>query len=176
MSDELRFSVLAGLPAEGPLALQFSATGQGLHSEGYVVRFMPEGLPAWTGNFQPGDNSFYCVIQVFESNQFIVIAGGQGYVIDQSSGALERYILEGIEFIYQLPDSGNILVSNGLWFRLYRGDATLWCSRRLSWDGMRGIEVCAADGVITGDAWHYDQTWHPFEVDLESGDVRGGAY
>lgn len=46
--------VLPGLPPLGPPAEPFSANGMGTHSEGFVVRFVPEFGSPWTGNVQPG--------------------------------------------------------------------------------------------------------------------------
>ena len=48
------FEILTGLPGTGPWPEQFSATGLGTHSEGFVVRFVPDHGEAWIGNFLPG--------------------------------------------------------------------------------------------------------------------------
>jgi hypothetical protein len=46
------FEVLTGLPPYGPPAERFSATGQGTHREGFVVRFTDSRGRQWVGNFQ----------------------------------------------------------------------------------------------------------------------------
>ena len=53
MTNPPLWEVLEGLPVYGPMAVPFSATGQGTHREGLVVRFSPV-TGTWVGNFQRG--------------------------------------------------------------------------------------------------------------------------
>ena len=69
--------VLDGLPTYGAMAMPFSATGRGAHSEGLVVEFV--GAPRWVGNFQRGITSLDVVFGSREHSSVSVIAGGQGY-------------------------------------------------------------------------------------------------
>jgi len=80
-----RWEILSGLPPYGPPALNFSATGTGLHREGYVVRFFPDGTEAWVGNFQPGFVSFWDVAEHPNGEDIVVIAGGTAYVISPTA-------------------------------------------------------------------------------------------
>ena len=61
----VKFEILSGLPPYGPSAEAFSATGQGKHKEGFVVRFRADDDNAWVGNFQPGlaDTAVYWSIR-----------------------------------------------------------------------------------------------------------------
>src|SRR5437879_2745089 len=68
------FRVLPGLPTSGPWPEQFSSTGQGMHREGFVVEFSPEGKPPWVGNFQPGMTGYSAVLQHLDGTSLIVIA------------------------------------------------------------------------------------------------------
>src|SRR6185312_14109421 len=79
------WQILAGLPAYGALAISFSPDGHGGHSEGLVVEFSPPASPSWVGNFQRGGGRLDSVIQHPDDRHVIVIAGGQGYVIDPIS-------------------------------------------------------------------------------------------
>src|SRR5437870_3458051 len=83
-----RFRVLPGLPATGAGPEQFSETGRGKHSEGFVVEFFPEMKPSWVGNFQPGLTSYNAVLQLPSGRLVIVVAGGQAYVIDPDERSL----------------------------------------------------------------------------------------
>ena len=77
-----RFRVLPGLPATGDRPEQFSETGRGTHSEGFVVQFLPERNTPWVGNFQPGLNDYYSVLPLPGGSLLIVVAAGPAYVID----------------------------------------------------------------------------------------------
>lgn len=171
MTDTPRHQFLAGLPGDGPLPLQFSATGQGQHSEGIVVRFFPEGMPAWVGNFQPGFCRFNSVLEVESTFYVIVVAGGQGYIVDVRNGLLLKHFGGDIERVISIPELGSTVVSNGLWLRLFKGEAEVWCTERLSLDGIANIQISLADGFITGERWEIDDSWYPFKVSISSGEV-----
>jgi hypothetical protein len=176
MANELHYQILAGLPGEGPLPLQFSATGQGLHSEGFVVLFSVEGLPSWVGNFQPGFSKFNCVLNGDSAFNLTVVAGGQGYVVDLRNGALIKYFGGDVEYMVDIPELEATLISNGIWLQLLNAGAEIWCTERLSLDGIQDIFISVEDGVITGQGWYLEDAWYPFEVDLSSGKARGDAF
>jgi hypothetical protein len=71
-----RFEILSGLPAYGPVAEAFSATGQGKHREGFVVRFESNSAKNWVGNFQPGLGGCSRVFEHPNGTDLIVIASG----------------------------------------------------------------------------------------------------
>jgi hypothetical protein len=75
------FRTLVGLPAIGPWPEQFSATGRGTHRGGFVVEFNPKTSSSWVGNFQRGLTNSDAVL-LPNGHSAIVIAGGQGYLID----------------------------------------------------------------------------------------------
>jgi len=132
------FELLAGLPGEGPAPEQFSATGQGKHREGIVVRFSPGAKQPWVGNFQPSYTKFFSVLPHPGNDLISVIAGGQGYLIDPEGRALVATFGGGIEDAFPL-ESGDYVFA-------------------------------------VGEARHFDDTWHPFSVDVQSGQAKGGAY
>jgi hypothetical protein len=144
-----------------------------MHREGYVVEFLA-GSSSWVGNFQPGMTKLSTVVPDPDSNLIMVIAGGSVYIVDRTSGQLARQFGGGITLYLEVPSLRAALISNHLWFELIRGEATIWRTKRLSWDGMRKIRLDG--GVINGEAWRYDQSWHPFTVDVATGATTGGAY
>ena len=97
MSALVSLQVLAGLPGTGPRPLQFSASGVGLQREGYVVEFTTSPTESWIGNFQPGLTSLYVVLEEPSTSEVTVIAGGQAYVVEPTSGHLKREYGGGIE-------------------------------------------------------------------------------
>jgi hypothetical protein len=168
------FEILAGLPGEGPMSLSFSATGQGRHREGFVVKFMPINGASWVGNFQPGLTKFNSVFEQEGGNTHLVISGGQAYVVRTATGELLAEFGGSIEFAQTVGDDGKLLISNGISFSLCKSAKTIWQTRRLSWDGIRNIELTNAS--LKGEGWCFDETWHPFEVNLEDGKSVGGGY
>ena len=145
-----------------------------MHSEGYVVEFTVSSAECWIGNFQPGLTSLYQVFEEPSTGEITVIAGGQAYVVEPATGHLLREYGGSIEWAYPLSQLEAVLISNGLWFELRRGAEQLWRTRRLSWDGMQNIT--AAAGLIRGEGWNYLGSWHPFEVELSTGNASGGGY
>lgn len=168
------FVILPGLPPYGPEALPFSATGMGTHSEGFVVRFLPQTESSWVGNFQPGLTDLYRVVPHPDRQRTIVIAGGQAYVIKPQEPANWNYFGGSIEFAQPIPDLDAVLLSNGLWFELLGPESTIWQTRRISWDGMRDLAIQGL--TLTGQSWCLDETWSGFSVDLVEGTVTGGSY
>ncbi len=80
-------------------------------------------MPSWVGNFQPGFCRFNCVLEVESTFHVIVVAGGQGYIVDVRNGLLVKHFGGDIENLISIPELGSTLVSNGLWLRLFKGEA-----------------------------------------------------
>ena len=156
----------------GPVPEQFSASGQGMFREGFVVRFRTSA-DTWIGNFQRGLTGCDAVIDHPHRDRAIVVAGGQGYVIEIGTRRCEGTFGGQIEYIVAVPELDCIVFGNGLWFEGHCGGRE-WRTPRLSWDGMRGLELRGA--VLQGESWRFDETWHPFTVNIESGETSGGSY
>jgi hypothetical protein len=168
------FDVLSGLPAYGPLAEPFSATGGGTHREGYIVRFTDSRGSPWVGNFQPGLGGIDTVIDHPNGHRFIVVCCGQGYIVDPDDRAHREYLGDQLEIALPVLGLG-VLLGNGLWFEAVGAGGTLWTSDRISWDGMQGLKV---DGqLLTGESYDpLTDSWIPFELDLSSGHSRCGSF
>lgn len=165
--------VLDGLPPYGPTPEQFSATGQGMHREGFVVELTPSGALAWVGNFQRGMTNLDAVVASRRDATMTVIAGGQAYVVDPRSRCCLRTFGGHIEHVFDLED--RTVFSNGLWLEATDSERLLWRTRRLSWDGM--MDVRLAGESIVGEA--YDPAtdeWTHFSVDVANGEAVGGSY
>lgn len=170
-----RFEVLPGLPPYGDWPEAFTATGQGRHREGYVVRFESDGAASWVGNFQPGLSSLDTVLQHPNGRELLVIVGGQGYVVDPSNRAKREYFGAQIEMALEVPELNSVVFGNGLWFESLGPEGWRWRSERISWDGMRDLR---REGLrLIGEAWSpLEDSWLPFELDLQSGGFSGGSY
>jgi hypothetical protein len=168
------FEVQLGLPPYGPQALPFSANGQGMHSEGLVVRFTADDDTCWTGNFQPGLGQCETVLRHPDNRRFVVIAGGQAYVIDPNQSSSWEHFGGDIETALEIHDLNALLFGNGLWFELLGANGMIWQTRRISWDEMRDLKIQGL--TLTGRSSCYDDTWSDFTVDLVEGTVTGGSY
>jgi hypothetical protein len=169
-------SVLRGLPAYGKPARVFSATGFGAQSEGLVVSFKAaDGAQSWTGNFVRGLTKFDLVTLHPNGHDALIIAGGQGYVVDPLTGELLNNIGGGIVDAFPLPTRNSIVLNHqNLRFEAIGAEGRIWLTRRISWDQIRSLERRGA--TLIGQAWRPDSTWHAFELNLDTGDVSGGSY
>jgi hypothetical protein len=167
-------SVLPALPPYGEAATTFSATGQGGHSEGLVVSFRANRA-TWIGNFCRGLTEFDLAVVHPNGTTALIIAGGQGYLIDSSTRHLKGIFGGAIVDAFPHPTIAAIVLNRqNISFEAIGESGRLWNSRRVSWDGLRFIKITG--DTIIGEAWRPDDTWHSFRVNLASGEVQGGSY
>src|SRR5262245_11223124 len=101
-----KYELLPGLPPYGPLAEPFTATGQGTYREGLVVRFETDDGQSWVGNFQRGYSGFEMAIDHPNGREVVVIAGGQGYVVNPEDRSQRTYWASNIEEVIPIADTG----------------------------------------------------------------------
>ena len=172
-----RFEILAGLPPYGALALPFPSDGTGRHREGLVVRFNLASAEPWVGNFQRGATTYNSVLAHPDGRQVVVVAGGQGYVIDPEMRSETQCLImpPSINLAISMPEFNQIVLGTDLGFGAVRADGTGWNSGRLSWDGIKNISISAA--TLTGEAYFPgDDSWSPFTLDLLTGESFGAIY
>lgn len=169
------FEKLPGLPATGPWPEQFSATGMGKHREGVVVRFSPAVGPAWVGNFQRGLTRFDVVVPHPDGRQVVVIAGGQGYVVDPESRGVTDQFGGAISQVHGVSEPPLMIFEHqGIAFEAIGPGGHAWVTPRLSWDGFRNVRIEGCK--LLGEACNpVEGTYDPFEIDLVSGITRGGS-
>lgn len=168
------FEIMPGLPPYGPEALPFSATGQGMHREGLVVRFESDQGSDWTGNFQPGLAGIERVVRHPNGHHFVVVASGQAYVVDPTNPRTWQSFGGMITDVIEVTHLNGIVFGNGLWFEFLGPNGVAWKSRRLSWDGMRDLRI--ENGKIVGKSWTPDDAWYDFKLSLTDGSAEGGSY
>ena len=168
--------ILPGLPAEGPAPAQFSATGKGTHREGFVVKFSPGSDECWVvGNFQPGITTFFTVLIHPNQGFLIVVAGGEGFVIDPKTRELVDQVGGGIEGSLMVSEAGLLLLYDSTTVRAIGTNGELWRTRRVSWDGIWDLQY--GGGIVTGVS--YDAIAElevTFQINVSSGLVTGGGY
>lgn len=176
-----RYEILPGLPAYGSMPLAFSAGGWtgawGGHREGFVVRFELESREPWVGNFQPGDGGWDGVLDHPNRQHLVVVAHGQGYVVDPEAHQLISTFPGNIQHVVHLPELGALVFSDGLGFEAMRKDGLWWQSPRISWDEIRNIKVEGT--ILRGEAsvpGADGDEWVPFTLDLMTGHCEDGIY
>lgn len=169
----MRYEILPGLPGVGPLPEQFSSTGQGHHSEGFVIKFTSSSGESWVGNFQPAYTQLFKVVDPW-GQHILVVAGGQAYEVDPDSRQCVNTFGGSIEYLERVPDMNATIIGNGLWLESW-GTNLNWKTRRIAWDGMCDLRIEGERLFGTALAPHEDAAI-PFWVDLTSGDVHYGSY
>ena len=142
-----------------------------------MIRFLRADGAAWVGNFQRSSpQGFDGVVDHPDGRQVIVVAGGEGYVVDPESQRQTHSFGEGmINFAQRVPDLNMVVIGNGTELAAFSANGAGWNSERISWDGMRDITITAT--ILRGEAWSpVSKAWHPFEVDLLTGKSRGAVY
>jgi hypothetical protein len=170
------WEVLSGLPPYGSPALNFSATGQGKHREGFVVKFLSDANEPWIGNFQRGLTEFCEVVAHPDGDNIIVIAGGEAYVVSPSAKQCLQTFGGQIGAVLSTKELELILFVSLVDVTAIGKSGVAWRSRRISWDGFRGLHL---DGHwLIGEAYSPvdEPDWRPFRVYARTGQVEGGTY
>jgi len=171
----VEFRELPALPAYGPLPLQFSSTGQGMHREGFVVEFLPETKESWVANFQPGLSGYSSAMSHPNGRHVLVISGGQAYVVDPCARKVEAMFGGAIDFVVSIQEIGALVLGNGLWFEIVRANGCRAATRRISWDGMTQLKVSGS--CLRGEAYDpLSESSVSFEVNLLDATHTGGSY
>lgn len=171
------YQVLPGLPAYGPVAVPFGASAWSGHSEGFIVRFRPDTDETWVANFQPGLGGWDGVLEHPNKMDVIVLARGQGYVVDPIAQQLVHTLSASIQDVVELPDLEAIVFCDGIFFEAIKSDGIWWTSPRIAWDEIRNIKVQGT--ILQGEAsspMEGSSMWVPFTLDLMTGRCEDGAY
>jgi hypothetical protein len=105
----------------------------------------------------------------------LVVAGGQAYVVDPLGQNVRETFGAAIVGAWKHPSRPWIIFNDqDIRFFALGPMGFVWESPRVSWDGLRTLQVNGER--LCGEAWEPGDTWHPFELDLNTGSVNGGSY
>jgi hypothetical protein len=141
-----------------------------------VLEVTAPGTDPWIGNFQLGLTGYSTAVTHPNGQDLVVIAGGLGYIVRPHDRSLAVTFGGGVMGVWP-ASSANLLIFNdsGIAFRALGPDGWRWGTRRVSWDGIEGIEI--AEKTIYGRGWNAVlQQWQPFSIEMATGALRGGAY
>jgi len=167
------FRRLPGLPPYGPMAIPFPSDWGRTGSEGLVVEFDPSDGSTWAGNFEPGLGGLDEVRKHPNGRDVLVASSGSLFQVNADA----RTAVEIAPAVFSVWEVGPQLVydNQGIWFLCLDSSGVVWTTQRISWDGFDKIQFTA--NHILGMAWSpIEDKWLPFEVDLETGVVRGGSF
>ncbi len=172
-----QFELLAGLPADGPMYVPITANGEPFYSEGVVLRMYPAHGEPWVANLKPGLTSFTAAFDVPEHNRVVVIAGGEGYVLDPARQQSLFDFGGQIEQALVVEDQALVFVDLVRLTVLFLRTGELWASERISWDGFREVRT---EGLnIHGESWQpdkHDGRWVAFSFNIETRRSSGGSF
>ncbi len=105
-----------------------------------------------------------------------IVAGGYAYLIDTSlPSRWEQVEYRPVTEIRALPEQGLLLFSGFHSLLAWGQDGKAWQSGRLTWEGVRITHVAA--NRLFGFGWDMKTDREmEFEVDLKTGQHRGGGY
>jgi hypothetical protein len=169
------FRRLRSLPAHGSAAIGFPSEWGKLGLEGLVVEFTATDRTYWVGNFRPGPGGLDDVRSHPNGDDVLVMSAGALWKVSPEAVSAEE-IASAIIDAWQLDESGDLLFNDqGLGFLRLGPSGAVWHTRRISWDGFRGLRF--ESGVMVGEAWSpMESSWLPFIVDLKTGRAEGGSY
>jgi hypothetical protein len=145
---------------------------------GTHVRVVPQAGTAWFGFFAQGFDSsqvLNAVLSCPDPDSICVISGGYAYVVNTSDPQRwSRIEQRPVTQFVTLPRESKILFVGFTSITALGQEGIVWTSKRLSWEGVSIGEIRA--GVLHGTGWDaLSDEERPFEVNLETGDHRGGA-
>lgn len=161
-----------GQPVMEHAASESDAAATGPHEAGLLVRF--DGPEPWWGRFAGGRGGYTGVARLWESDEFLVVNRGQGYVVDAAARQVLQTFGGFVEWVLVVPHLDLLIFHNGLWIEGLFSSGLAWQTRRLA-AGMRALGL---DGdSLVGEAFDpATHAWSRFSVDLSTGEVEGGSY
>lgn len=176
MGGRKSFEILESLPTYGPMYIPVPPESEAFHSEGVAVRFCKSDQTDWVANFNPGGTNLSIVLELSDSQNLLVIAQGQCYLMNPESHEPVAIFGGSYTNIFEKGD-GQWVLQNSIELTIVEPDGRHWDSPRVSWDG---IEVTKIEGsVVSGFAFDpmYDaDEWVEFSFDIDTRELVGGSY
>ncbi|MCC6180632.1 MAG: hypothetical protein IT237_02230 [Bacteroidia bacterium] len=177
MTAEKQYEILDGLPAYGPMYIPISSKGESFYSEGFVVRFYKQDGSTWVANFSKGWTNFSKVFGFTKQNLVVVFANGTCYVMTPESETPKLSFGVTINNVLQ-TENGSLICSDDTNITILDNETgELWRSDRISWDGIKDLQI--KNNTVVGVS--YDPTvdgeeWSEFSIDLKTKILKGGSF
>ena len=157
--------------------IPISPNGESFYSEGFVVKFYKQDGSTWVANFSRGWTNFSKVFGFPKQNLVVVFANGTCYVMTPESetpklsfGVTINNVLQTENGLLICSDDTNITI-------LDNETGELWRSDRISWDGIKDLQIknnCAVG--VSYDPTADSDEWIEFSIDLKTKILKGGSF
>jgi hypothetical protein len=169
------FTILPAAPGIGAVPFRFARLRQQAAFDGFVVQFLLNDARTWVGNFQRGRSGIDAVVEHPNKLDVLVVAGGLAYVVDPITRKTREWIRGTVIDVRPIRTRRLVVLQcDGLAFEAIGVEGSQWRTPRLSFGGFK--EVVFSEDQIRGFGWRHDDTWHAFDVSLETGQFHGGAF
>ena len=145
---------------------------------GLYARVVPENGPPWVGFFALGFDSDQVAAGLYscpDPDRLCVVTGGYGYVVN-TRNPLEWFQLQQrpVIEVRSLPELQLLVFAGFTEISGLGPSGPPWVTERLSWEGLSITEI--QGHTLRGLGWDaLTDKEVPFEVDLRTGESRGGA-
>jgi hypothetical protein len=109
-----------------------------------------------------------------DGRRVLVVAGGQGYVLDVQTARVDEYI--GMDFCeaLEISEPASLVFAGFTHLDVVTADG-VWRSARVSWDGIQDLELRGT--CVVGNGWDaINDCEGRFAVDLETRQSTSDAY
>jgi hypothetical protein len=128
----------------------------------------------WLGEFSGLGGGLSGIFATPNEDVICVVNRGEGYLVDTMHP--DRYDLlpvVPVMLVRRVPSRNILFFVDHTRLCALGKDGLLWVTKRVSWDGIKILEV--TDRQIRGEGWDAPtDRWIPFSVDVETGHVDGG--
>ncbi|MBS1584490.1 MAG: hypothetical protein JSS82_02900 [Bacteroidetes bacterium] len=128
----------------------------------------------WVANFAKGWTKL-CTVYELQNSLFLVIAGGECYIMSAESSTPIDEPCADCELAFQ-RETGRLVLIGGTDITVVEPNGEYWDSKRISWDGFK--EVKMEGSIVSGLSWEPadgDGIWSPFSFDIDSRVLVGGS-
>jgi hypothetical protein len=176
VSKEKRYEILNSLPTYGPMYVPVTESGEPFYSEGFVVRFYKADGTDWVANFELGWTELNEIIEFEETKTLLIIACGKCYLMNPDDIKPIEVFGVGYSEIFKVSN-GRLVLQDQTDLTIIEHDGKHWNSERISWDGLKEIQI--ENNTVKGlsyDPMYDADEWVEFSFDLESKTLTGGSY
>jgi hypothetical protein len=172
-----KIDVLREIPGKTGSHFYFPREGVGPYS--LVLRVEPAEGASWIGSFRDGYETAAAVTGAFgwpDPQRICAISKGQGYLVNVGDPSDFVVIDEVFPIYFACPvvEKGLFVLADFTGLAAFSAEGLKWQRDRISWDGLKNIEIKEED--IIGEAWSApEETWIPFEIDISTGEKKGGV-
>jgi len=172
-----RYEILDGLPTYGEMAIPIVDEDDIFVSEGYVVKFYKDDGSGWIANFPKGSSQL-SFVKEFDNHTILVIAGGEGYIMNPNQEKPIKEFYNLIENIVELDDGGLIFATITDIVHLDKSGIILWEKEDIFWDGIKDLSIVG--NKLVGYCFDIttkkdEESWKKFIINLETQKMEGGC-